>query len=267
MRAAWCALAVLAFGSLIQAETGDRREALSYSSASIVNAASNQPGLAPNTFATIYGTGLAYATRALSNDDIHGDILPTTLPGTGLRVVVNGIPANIWYVSPTQVNILIPASLSPGRAEIQLILDAQAGPTVTVTLAPLAPAIFQLDAKFVIATHLDGSPVTEDDPASPGEFVVFYATGLGPTQPRADYGKIPHQAAQIEQLPDFSVTFDGTRLDSSRIYYAGLTPDFAGLFQVNVRLPDDVADNPEVRMGVGDRISPPDLRLPLRRKP
>src|SRR5260370_14519924 len=56
----------------------------SYSAASIVNAADNLAGpLAPNTIATIYGTGLAYGTKWLTADDIRGGLLPTVLPGTG----------------------------------------------------------------------------------------------------------------------------------------------------------------------------------------
>src|ERR1700694_270877 len=106
-----------------------------YSTASIVNAADNQSGpLAPNCIATIYGTGLAYTTRALAASDIRNNALPTVLPGTGLRVLVSGIPAGIYYVSPTQINFLVPANLLPGPADIQIALDGLAGPDILVQL-------------------------------------------------------------------------------------------------------------------------------------
>ena len=89
----------------------------SYSAASIVNAADNLAGpLAPNTIATIYGTGLAYGTKWLTPDDIRGGVLPTVLPGTGVRILVGGVLANLYYVSPLQINFLVPPNLLPGAS-------------------------------------------------------------------------------------------------------------------------------------------------------
>src|SRR5438132_9456815 len=115
MAAVWFLLAMLALGSVLRADTSANREAPSYSGASIVNAADNQPGpLAPNAIATLYGTGLAYITKAISPQDIRGGLLPTILPGTGVRVLVGNLPANIYFVSPTQINFLVPSSLLSG---------------------------------------------------------------------------------------------------------------------------------------------------------
>ena len=69
-------LAILVVGSVLRADTSALREAPFYSGSSIVNAADNQPGpLAPNAIATIYGTGLAYTTKAIAAQDIHGGLL------------------------------------------------------------------------------------------------------------------------------------------------------------------------------------------------
>ena len=87
---------VLAFVTLLLAGTLQAKP--SYSAASIVNAADNLAGpLAPNTIATIYGTGLAYGTKWLTADDIRAGLLPTVLPGTGVRIKVGGIPARLEY--------------------------------------------------------------------------------------------------------------------------------------------------------------------------
>src|SRR5437868_14945087 len=90
-----------------------------YAAASIVNAASNQAGpIAPNTIVSLYGTDLAYVTRALTPDEISGTTLPTTLVGTGVKVTVGNVLANLYFVSPTQINFLVPCILVAGPAEI-----------------------------------------------------------------------------------------------------------------------------------------------------
>ena len=137
-----------------------------YTADSIANSAANVTGLyAPNTFVTIYGQNLAYTTRALAASDIAGGMLPTVLGSTGVRVLINNIPANIYYVSPTQVNLLIPTSLIAGPVMLQLVVDGLAGPAIPILLQSAAPSLFQLDATTVLAVHLDGSTITAASPA------------------------------------------------------------------------------------------------------
>src|SRR5438067_825731 len=144
-------LATLALSSVLHAQSSVSRDTPSYSKESIVNAADNQLGpLAPNAIATIYGSGLAYTTKAITPQDIRAGMLPTILPGTGVRVFVRSLAAHIYYVSPTQINFLVPSSLLPGPAEVQLVLDNLAGPAVLVDIAPSAPALFQLDTQNAI---------------------------------------------------------------------------------------------------------------------
>ncbi|MGI8745554.1 MAG: hypothetical protein ACR2NN_23875 [Bryobacteraceae bacterium] len=265
MPAVWLLLAALLFGPVLWADTSANREALSYSGASIVNAADNQPGpLAPNAIATIYGTGLAYTTKAITPQDIRGGMLPTVLPGTGVRVLVGNVPASIYFVSPTQINFLVPSSLLPGTATVQVALDSLAGPAVTVQIVATTPALFQLDQQNAIATRADGSVVTPDNPARSGEYVVLYATGLGQTTPPVGVGEVPAGAAQIKQLSDLKVSLGGVAVDARQIVYAGVSPGFGGLYQINLKLPDSLNENPEIRVGLLDQASPAGLRLPIR---
>lgn len=233
-----------------------------YSSASIVNAADNlvEP-LAPNTIATLYGTNLAYATAALTSSEVSGGVLPTVLPGTGVHVVVGGLLANLYYVSPTQINFLIPLNLLPGTINVQVVIDGLAGPSIPLQLAPAAPALFQLDSQFAVATHADGSVITSAAPANPGDIVILYATGLGQTSPPLAYDELPTSAAALENAASFQVLVDGVAVDPHAILYAGVAPGFAGLYQINVILPDSTGTNPEIRIGMGDALSTPGLRL------
>jgi uncharacterized protein (TIGR03437 family) len=259
---------MLALAAMFSAEGSGRRQAPFYSAASIVNAASNEVGaLAPYTFATIYGTDLAYSTCVISPDDIRGGRLPTEL--AGVRVLIDSIPAIIYYVSPKQINLLIPSMLipsMPGRPEpeLRVAVDGRAGPAVPIELLESAPALFQLDAKTVVATRADWSVITSEAPAQPGEYVVLYATGLGNTRPEIIYGQAPQTAAPIQRLAEFQVWLGGVPLEAGRITYAGAAPGFAGLYQINLKLPEKVEDNPEIRIGLGGRISPAGLRLPVR---
>ena len=240
------------------------RAAPTYSAASIVNSADNQSGaLAPNAIATVYGKNLAYTTRALTSSDVHGGVLPTALGTSDVRVIVGGLPANLYYVSPTQVNFLIPPCLLPGPVNVQLVIDSLAGPAISEQLGDAAPGLFQLDLVNAVATRHDGSVITPSHPAKAGDVVVLYATGLGQTVPPAGYGELPTAAAPLARIADFKVRIDGTAVDPSAVLYAGIAPGFAGLYQINVRLPTATGANPELRISVGAAISIPGVKLPV----
>jgi uncharacterized protein (TIGR03437 family) len=228
--------------------TGDSG-APSYTAAGIANTASAIAGFyAPDMFISIYGANLSYVTEAITQADLAAGILPTALIGTGVRVLINQIAADIWYVSPTLVNLLVPTSLVAGPAVVQLEVDGIAGPPITIMLGATAPSLFQLDATDVLGTHLNGSIITAAAPAQPGEWIVLYATGLGPTVPAAVPNQVPQTAARLASS-DFQVVLNGVAVDPSRVAYAGVTPGYAGLFQINVRIPDDAPANPEIRVG------------------
>lgn len=255
---------LLAFAFVFTAGAEDtRRHAPAYTAEAIVNAATNQAGpISPNTLVSIYGTGLCMAARAVSPEDLRGGILPNVLPGTGCRVMFDGIPANIYYASPTQINFLVPSNLIATRYEVLVTMNALNGPAVRMQLAETAPGLFQLDPEFTVATRPDGSVVTPDNPARPGDVIVLYATGLGRTSPRAEAGQIATTAARVTS-PGFRLLLDGSDVDRERAFYVGLTPGFAGLYQINLRLPENLVENPSIRIGFGDQLSPEGLKLPL----
>jgi len=257
--------ATVLFALVVWAEDGARRAAPFYSAASIVNSATNVAGdLAPNMIATVYGAGLSYVTRALQVEDIKAGELPTVLPSAGVRVYVGLVAAQLYYVSPTQINFLIPCIFKPGETDLRITLDGHAGPTVRIKLLEAAPAMFQLDEKTVIATRPDGSLIDKDKPATGGEVIVLYATGLGPTEPEAVYGKLPVRAAPIQRMADFKVFLDDAEVSPNRILYAGVAPGFAGLYQVNLCLPEKLGADPQIRMVIGEKSSPEGVHLAAR---
>ncbi|HYI95874.1 MAG TPA: hypothetical protein VEX68_20200 [Bryobacteraceae bacterium] len=248
----------------LSAESPPRIPAPLYTPSSIVNGASFKVGaLAPNTIGTLYGRDLAFATRSLGPDDLYNGTLPTTLLGSGVRLLINRTLAYIYFVSPGQVNFLVPSTLTPGRVEIQLGVDGRYGEAVQVTLTEFSPALFQLDPETALATRVDGTVVSGDKPARPGDVVILYATGLGATRPRLPAGQIPSGAAWLDKIADFQVFIAGQAVNRTNILYAGAAPGFAGLYQINLRLPSELGNNPELRIGFGDVLSPANVRLPI----
>ncbi len=229
----------------------------SISSASLVNAATDQSVLAPYSIATLYGTNLFLDGAAHSNG---GSEVPETL--AGVTVLIGLAPAGLFYLSANQINLLIPSSIGSGTYLVTVVRSGVASQSEPVTIQEFAPGLFTSSPGFAVATHADGTPVTETAPAVPNEVVVFYATGLGPAQPNPPDRSIPPTAAPIVQLGAFQVLLDGLAIDPSLVQYAGIAPFNAGLYQVNVRLPADLPPtNPEVRLSVAGSLSPPGLSL------
>jgi uncharacterized protein (TIGR03437 family) len=243
--------------------SGQANDAPSYTAAGIVNAADNQPGpLAPNTLASLYGVRLSYDTLAMSPNDILGGVLPTLLPGTGVNVAVGNIAAVVYYVSPDQINFLVPSILVPGPSTVQVVLEGHSGPRVNITLAAASPALFQLDAQNAIAILPDGTLITPQAPAKPGDIIILYATGLGQTVPSIPNGQLFNQAALLEQFADFKLVLNGVAI-SDAVAYAGNAPGFAGLYQINVVLPKSTQANPEIKIGFASDLSVSGLHLPV----
>jgi len=224
------------------------------SSSNVVNAASYQPALAPNTWVAITGGNLSGTERLWNDGDFVNGALPTDIDF--VSVTVNGTHAYVEYVSPTQLNVLLPAGLATGLAQLRTYNFGLASTAVTVLVQEVAPAFFlQSDGTHVVATHADGSLIgptgtTGATPAAPGETIVLYGTGFGVTNPAAPDGKLIKAPLPLATPP--TITIGGT---AGHVTFAGLT--YAGLFQINVTIPTSTAsgDAPVVAL-VGSSVSP-----------
>lgn len=220
-----------------------------YSAESIVNAASRQPVLAPNTWATIYGQNLANSTAAASG--------PPVAQLAGVSVRVNSAPAEISFVSPTQVNFRVPTDVEPGPVLLFLRRDVFIGASLSLILQSTAPALFTAaDGKTALVTRPNGTLVEEAKPARPGEILTLWATGLGPTVRQAQ-----PDGTRLEILADresFQVSLGDQTL---RVLYVGLAPGIPGVYQVNVELPDPLPADRQLRLRASRNESPPEVFL------
>lgn len=254
--APWRALLAGVFISRLlgAADEQPRRFAPTYAASTVVHAASQQSGtFAPNTIVTLYGRELASVSRPVRDADIRDGLLPTELPGTGVRVLVEGQPVPLYYVSPTQVNLLLPASLKPGLRRLQLALDGRTGPAIEIHVGAAAPGLFLAQPGWALAVRLDGSLVTNERPAAPGNVLILFATGLGAVMgPLPRIGEVAQQAALLDAAGAFTVLLNGEPVAAEHLFDAGLAPGFAGLYQINLHVPPGTPANPEIRLRTGE---------------
>ena len=230
-----------------------------YTAQSIVNAATQAAGpLAPNTIATIYGTGLSFDTVPVTSSNIVHGAMPTTLDGVGVWVDSN--PCGLFFVSPTQINFLMPYLLGAGTHSIIVQRDGVAGPSVSIQVTTTSPGLFLYNGA-ALAVHLDGSVISPSAPAAPGEIIVIYANGLGRTSPDTTSGQLANAAFSIYYASQLQVLLNGTPCPAGSVLYAGLTPGFAGLYQINLTLPPDAPPNPYIQVIIGPQASDPTVQI------
>jgi uncharacterized protein (TIGR03437 family) len=168
------------------------------------------------------------------------------------------------FVSDGQVNFLMSSVESAGPVKVRVVTEGITGPEISVTLVDAAPALFSMANGTVIATDAKGKLLTADAPAHAKDIVVIYATGLGRTSPNPAIGEIPNYAASMLASASLKVTLDGTAVDPGLIKYAGLTPGSAGLYQINLEIPEGTGNDPEIRITAGNVAAPAGLKLPLK---
>jgi len=195
--------------------------------------------IAPGTIIQIYGSNLAGQAGTASAIPLPNKINSTS-------VLIGGLQAPLYYVSPGQINAQVPFELSAG-SQYQVIVNANGALSTPnpIQLSPDAPGIAVFTAGQVIAQHLDGSLVQETSPAAPGEIIVFYAAGLGQTNQTIDSGTASPSGNLAEPLDTPTLTVGG--IPVTNILFAGLTPTLVGLYQVDFQVPA-TAPNGDLQM-------------------
>jgi uncharacterized protein (TIGR03437 family) len=205
------------------------------------------PSAAPGSWIEIYGTNLASGSRPWQTSDFNGLNAPTMLDGTS--VTIGGQPAFVDYISPIQVNVQVP-NIAAGTQ--QLVVTAGGNKSAPYNLAIqavdpglLAPANFNIGGvQYTVA--LDGSSYVlptgaiagvSSAPAKPGDVIVLYGVGFGAVSPAIPEGQIVQQQ---NALPSFSISIGGA---PATVQYAGLAPNYVGLYQFNVVVPAIAANN------------------------
>ena len=181
--------------------------------------------------------------------------IPTTLGH--VQVFVNGLAAPVDYVSPNQINAWIPYEISGDYfATFQVEVNSSKSNTVTVYADNSSPGIYTLGETGLGAgaiEHADYSLVTDSSPAVPGETVLLYMNGLGTVTPAVADGAAAGSGNSLSYSDEYNAgnifiyLDDGTgNFPQADVAFAGLTPDSAGLYQVNFTLPISGVANGDV---------------------
>ncbi len=208
----------------------------------VQNAEGGAAAIAPNTWVAIKGASLAPPGDARtwqSSDFVNGN-MPTALDGVG--VTVNGKNAFVYYISPTQVNILTPPDAISGTVQVVVTNNGVASASFAAQAQTISPSFFIFgNGPYVAATHTNGSligPATlypgSTTPAKPGETIVLYANGFGATSVPVVSGS-SMQTGTLSPAP--AIKIGGV---AAAVGFAGLVAP--GEYQFNVTVPASLAD-------------------------
>ena len=206
----------------------------------IINAANGISPVTPGSLVSIYGTNLA-GSLAL------GDTIPLSNTVNNVSVTMNGIPTPLLFVNSTQVNAQVPwnvlTSGTSGTASVVLTNNGQKSAAQTVQVGPFSPGIFAVGTIAVAINNADGQiaaaagaiPGLTTHPAKIGDplGLQIWCTGLGAVDVSVANG-----AASSDTLRT-ATTFPKVLVGGQpvNVVWAGLTPQFPGVNQINITLP------------------------------
>jgi uncharacterized protein (TIGR03437 family) len=232
----------------------------------VVNAAGFQQSISAGSWVAITGTNLSSTTRQWGASDFNNGAFPTSLDG--VSVTINGNPAYVEYVSPTQINVQAPTDSATGLVPVQVTNSLGTSPVTTVNLQTASPAFFPWGGKYAAATQLDysfvgppglfGSAVTTT-PAKPGDTLILWGTGFGPTDPAVPAGQNTPSTGIATPVNQITVLVDNI---TAEVLGSALTPGNAGVYQIAIKVPPNApnGDLPIVAL-VNGVFSPSNILL------
>lgn len=175
--------------------------------------------------------------------------LATKLGATS--VLVNGTAVPLFYTSYGQIAFQMPLDTPVGTAIVQVQRDdGSASNKASVEVAPRAP-------RLLVITNQDGSVNTQANPVRPGQAIIVWAIGLGATSPAVGTGQAGPAAEPFARVPGAMAALGGG-LGKLTVppYFAGLSSEFPGAYQVIIVIPEDSPKGKvDLAISVGDAAS------------
>jgi len=222
------------------------------SAGGVVGAGLSSPvvrNISANGIISIFGQDFfpAGQSKLVSGADLVGGRLPENLGG--VCVEVGGQKARMFHVFPGQLNVQVPSLTGVGQMAVTVIASCgvagseKRSNAENVTVQTVAPEFFYFrgtDNRPRVAAINAVSFAAITGAAKRGDILAIYTTGLGRTNPAFEAGVLPGGiGATVEQV---TVTLGSVQLAAADVLYAGVAPGLAGLYQINLRVPDAVAD-------------------------
>jgi uncharacterized protein (TIGR03437 family) len=212
---------------------------------SVVNAADGTKPVAPGGLISVYGQQMSPVN--IATQEIP---LPTALGESCLTV--NGIAVPMLFVSSQQINGQLPTNVN-GNATMTLRTPGGISNNFYFSILPAAPSIFRTGTAgpetglATVFRNDNGQLITPTNPIHPGDIIVIYATGMGPTSPAVSSG-MPALASPLSNtVIEAFVTLGGVPLN---VLYAGLVPGEVGVYQVNASVPWSVPQGMDIPLVV-----------------
>ena len=198
------------------------------SAGGVVNGASFAAKVAPGALISLFGTDLAVETVGATELP-----LPRQLGGTS--VTIGGKAAPLVYVSAGQINAQVPYEVVEGPAvPVVVTVNGEVSTPGSVSVVSAAPGIFQFGQRRAVVQNADYSVNTAENGAAVNSYAVAYLTGAG----QVDNGVASGAAAKGDPISRprslVTATLNGVAVE---VAFAGLTPEFVGLMQVNFKVP------------------------------
>jgi uncharacterized protein (TIGR03437 family) len=185
--------------------------------------------LAPGTIVAIYGSHLA-------SQPAQPTSIPLPVKLNATSVLIGGIQSPLFYVGPGQVNAQIPFELKASE-QYQVVVNANGALTAPqpIQLAATTPGIDTFPDGTLVAVHAtDGTLISATSPAQRGEYVVLFLLGLGATDNPVTTGDSPPATVLARAAVPPVITINNNPVP---VAFAGLSPGFVGLYQVNLQIP------------------------------
>jgi uncharacterized protein (TIGR03437 family) len=222
----------------------------------VVDGAGFSAKISAGGIGSIFGSNMAAATLSASFLP-----LPTTLGATS--VTMNGIKCGLFFISSGQINFQVPWELQTAPTA-SLIVTAEGGPStaITIPISSASPGIFTIGgvtgapnqgAVQIANTSTFVAPVgsisgVTSSPGTAGQFITIYVSGLGQVSPTPADGAAAGTGSSLSVVSGpVSVTIGTVNIPSTTPgFFAGLSPGFVGLYQVNVPIPGGLGTNSAV---------------------
>jgi trimeric autotransporter adhesin len=200
-------------------------------SGGILNAASYTAQVSPGALATLFGSNFVGSGQSGTAS------VPLPSSFAGVSVSVNGKAAPVLFVSTDQINFQIPWETATGSATVTVSSSGVQTAAVKVTVLAAAPGLF-FQGSQAIVQNFDYSLNSSSNPAKDGALIIAYLTGAGAVSPAVADGA-PASASPVSNVTStVTATIDS---QTAQVKFAGLAPDFVGLWQVNLLVPAGLA--------------------------
>ena len=211
----------------------------------VANGASYSAGaISPGEVVTLFGSNLGPAQAQSLEFNIFGRLARNL---SDAQVLFDGVAAPMIYTGLNQVSAIVPFGVAAGASQVQVEFQGQASAPVAMAVEPATPGLFSADSSGsgqALAVNPDRAANDSAHPASPGGWVMLYATGFGQTSPAGQDGAVVNTASLPQPVLPVTAQIGG---QAAQVLYAGGAPGIvAGVFQVNVSIPAGAPTGPAV---------------------